>query len=139
MEILSNKIKSVGLALLLVGISSSSFAQKARFKEKKIARNLDKHIRYLASDELEGRGTGSAGEQLSAKYVAEQFEKIGLSPDSKNGYYQYMDIPTLRIAQTNCNLMIGKEALTLFSDYYPLSPSSNNGSYIGVAINVNYG
>ena len=139
MEISLNNIKSIGLALLLVGITSSSFAQKARFKEKKIARNLDKHIRYLASDELEGRGTGSAGEQLSAKYVADQFQKIGLTPKGTDGYFQYMDIPTLRMAQPNCNLMIGRETLTLFSEYYPLSPSANNGSYAGVAINVNYG
>jgi hypothetical protein len=40
--------------------------------------NLKKHIEFLASDKLEGRGTGSKGEQKAAKYIAKQFKKIGL-------------------------------------------------------------
>jgi hypothetical protein len=40
--------------------------------------NLKKHIEFLASDKLEGRGTGTKGEQKAAKYIAKQFKKIGL-------------------------------------------------------------
>ena len=37
-------------------------------------------IEYLASDSLEGRQTGSAGEQLAADYIAKRYEEIGLKP-----------------------------------------------------------
>src|SRR6476659_5046079 len=41
---------------------------------------LRAHLEFLASDALEGRGTGTRGGDLAAKYVAAQFERIGLRP-----------------------------------------------------------
>jgi len=42
------------------------------------AEDLRLHVAYLASDELEGRLTGTRGEQLATEYVAEVLEKAGL-------------------------------------------------------------
>ncbi len=139
MEILLNKNRRALLTGLIIAIGLISFAQKPRFGEKKIRKNVEKHISYLASDELQGRGTGSAGEQMSAKYIAEQFELLGLEPKGEEGYHQYLDIATLRMAQANSTLNLEKDVLTLFSDFYPLSPSSNTGTYYGKAVNVGYG
>jgi len=41
---------------------------------------LKKHVAYLASDELEGRLTGSAGEQKAAEYLAAELEAMGARP-----------------------------------------------------------
>ena len=38
------------------------------------------HIRFLASDLLEGRGPGSRGDELAEHYIAAQFESLGLKP-----------------------------------------------------------
>ena len=38
------------------------------------------HTRFLADDELAGRGTGTSGERLAAVYIASQLERIGLEP-----------------------------------------------------------
>lgn len=43
-------------------------------------KKIEKHIRYLASDELNGRGTGTEDEAKAAKYISEQFKEIGLRP-----------------------------------------------------------
>ncbi|MEZ4699731.1 MAG: M28 family peptidase [Rhodothermales bacterium] len=43
---------------------------------------------YLASDLLEGRQTGSAGETLAAEYIASQFAAIGLEPRGTDGWLQ---------------------------------------------------
>ena len=51
--------------------------------------NLRKHITYLASDKLEGRGTGTKGEQKAAKYIAKQIKKIGLKGAGTEGSYLY--------------------------------------------------
>ncbi len=104
-----------------------------------MANRVKAHIEYLASDALGGRGTGSEGEQLSAQYIATEFEKLGLEPKGENEYFQDIDITTLRIAQANTSLMIGDEVLTLFQDFYPLSASEDQGSYRGAAINVKSG
>src|SRR5256885_9388579 len=49
--------------------------------------DLLKHIKILASDEFEGRAPGSKGEELSVKYIAEQFKSLGLQPGNPNGTY----------------------------------------------------
>jgi hypothetical protein len=44
------------------------------------AANLKKHVSYLASDDLKGRGTSSPGELKAAGYIASEFREIGLIP-----------------------------------------------------------
>lgn len=45
------------------------------------------HVKFLADDLLEGRGTGSRGGLLAAKYIAAQFEAMGLEPASPDRSY----------------------------------------------------
>lgn len=50
------------------------------------------HMRFLADDALEGRGTGTRGYELAAKYVAAQFEALGLAPAGEGGGY-FQQVP----------------------------------------------
>ncbi len=43
------------------------------------------HLKYLASDSLEGRATGERGGELAAEYIVEQFQKLGLLPHGYAG------------------------------------------------------
>ncbi len=45
------------------------------------------HVRFLAHDLLEGRGTGQRGGDLAAEYMATQFAEYGLKPAGDNGSY----------------------------------------------------
>src|SRR5271167_4440403 len=45
------------------------------------------HVRFLADDLLEGRGPGTRGAEISAKYIATQFALYGLQPAGDNGTY----------------------------------------------------
>ncbi len=45
------------------------------------------HVRFLASDLLEGRGTGQRGGDIAADYIATQFALYGLKPAGDNGTY----------------------------------------------------
>lgn len=45
-------------------------------------------IGYLASEELEGRATGSEGERKAAAFLIKHFENLGLSPKGTEGYLQ---------------------------------------------------
>ena len=42
--------------------------------------SMMRDVRYLASDQLEGRGTGTAGNDSAAAYIARRLESIGLQP-----------------------------------------------------------
>lgn len=128
------------ITLILTIFTLSSSAQRPWFKERKIAKLVKKHVEFLASDALEGRYTASAGELKSAEYIAEQLMAIGVKPhDSLNSYYQTFKIVDLRMAQANSSLKIGDQVYTLFQDFYPLSPSINNGSFNGEIVNVGFG
>lgn len=48
---------------------------------------LRRHITFLASDDLEGRGTASLGEVRAANYIADHFKRIGLKPMGTGGSF----------------------------------------------------
>src|ERR1700683_409846 len=45
------------------------------------------HVKYLASDQLEGRGVGTRGEKLATEYIAAQFDSAGAKPAGENGTF----------------------------------------------------
>lgn len=55
-------------SILLVTVKAQNFNEQ----------RIKKHISYLASDELKGRGTASPEEILAANYIAAEFKKSGL-------------------------------------------------------------
>jgi Zn-dependent M28 family amino/carboxypeptidase len=62
------------------------------------------HIKVLSSDEYEGRAPGTKGEDLSVKYIADQFKKLTLKPGNPDGTY-VQKVPLVGI--------LGKEAKPL--------------------------
>jgi Zn-dependent M28 family amino/carboxypeptidase len=79
------------------------------------------HVRYLASDRLEGRLTGSAGYRKAAEYVAQKFKEDGLEPAGTDGYFQAVPFDVQRVVALDSHLELvrgGKVAarLTLGED-----------------------
>ena len=48
---------------------------------------LKAHIKFLADDLLEGRGTGARGGEIAAKYIAAQLEAVGAKGAGENGSF----------------------------------------------------
>lgn len=63
--------------VLFLGLSSLFFSYQSEGQNTDI-KKIEKHIRFLASDELRGRGTGTEDEIKAAKYISDQFKEIGL-------------------------------------------------------------
>ena len=51
------------------------------------ANKIKNEVSYLASDELNGRGTGTVDEAKAAAYIAKQFEEIKLIPKGEKGTF----------------------------------------------------
>ena len=51
------------------------------------ANDILQHIKVLSADEFEGRGPGTKGEELSVKYLTEQYQRLGLKPGNPDGTY----------------------------------------------------
>lgn len=52
------------------------------------ADDLLRHTKVLSSDEFEGRAPASRGEELTVKYLTEQFTRLGLKPGNPDGTYR---------------------------------------------------
>ncbi|MBO0798496.1 MAG: M28 family peptidase, partial [Blastocatellia bacterium] len=54
---------------------------------------LRAHVKFVADDLLEGRGPGARGGMIAAKYIAAQFEALGLEPAAANrSYFQQVQM-----------------------------------------------
>jgi len=86
------------------------------------------HMRFLADDLLEGRGTGSRGYELAAKYVAARFEALGLAPaGTEGGYFQPVPLRRTATVASKCSLALlrdGKRTELKFGEDYVLSGSN---------------
>ncbi len=54
------------------------------------------HVKYLSSDELEGRGTGQRGGDMAADYLGKQFALYGLKPAGDNGTF-FQQVPMVGV------------------------------------------
>jgi Zn-dependent M28 family amino/carboxypeptidase len=53
-------------------------------------------VKYLSSDALEGRGTGTKGGDLAAEYIAKQFKDAAVEPAGDNGSY-FQKVPMVGV------------------------------------------
>ncbi len=121
-QIMKNlRFKSLHFIVFLFLASSLAFAQKPSIDEK----NVRSEMGFLASDAMQGRGSGTVFERIAAEYIGSQFMQFGLEPageigpDGKPTYVQTVDIsrasfagsPTLKYA--SASLEHGKEMLVL--------------------------
>ncbi|HEX4808713.1 MAG TPA: M28 family peptidase [Bryobacteraceae bacterium] len=82
---------------------------------------LRAHVKYLASDELEGRGVGTRGEKLATEYLAAQLALNGVKPGGENGTY-FQRVPLVGSTTLPAATMViqshGKKLrLTFVKDY----------------------
>lgn len=106
--------------------------------------HLKKHIDYLASDELEGRGTGEKGNDAAARYIAEQLKNFGLEPAGDNGTYfqEFEVVKQLELGPKNSfTATVARKKpvqYTLKTDFIPVG-FSENASVSGNVVFAGYG
>lgn len=126
----------LGIVGLLLGthavLASNDAADEAMTTIRPEAIRAD--MRFLADDLLEGRGTGTRGYELAAKFMAAQFEALGLQPAGDSGtYFQNVPLRSMKPDETKTILTLvpaGKEeTLTFRQDYIsfgdPARPESS--------------
>jgi hypothetical protein len=98
------------------------------------------HVRYLASDELTGRGVDTSGIKLARDYLAREFASYGLIPGGDDGtYFQPFSVTTgVAVKQPTSLVLNGRQSLALGSDWIPLAMSAS-GQVKAELIFVGYG
>lgn len=102
--------------LLLAGCSSSKNAAKT---DTQLTDNLKAHIQYLADDKLEGRRTGTRGEELAMEYISNQFKEIGLLPKGTEYYPQTFIVNDGKKIDSITSFTINDNKLELGKDFFP--------------------
>ena len=87
---MSVNLSSFSPSLVGVGEIKQKLPQQeplARLAPRFSSKRMMDHIKYLASEELEGRGLGYKGLEKVAHYIAIAFKKAGLKPGGDNNSY----------------------------------------------------
>ena len=67
---------------------------------------ISAQVRFLASDLLEGRGTGARGHELAVAYVSTQLQALGLEPAGENGtWLQFVPLRAARVTAASLELL----------------------------------
>jgi Zn-dependent M28 family amino/carboxypeptidase len=97
------------------------------------------HVKFLASNLLEGRGTGQHGGDSAAEYIATQFASYGLKPAGENGTY-FQDVPMVEVktlGATSFNFVTTSlDTMTLknLDDFVTNNESQTEAAYIDAPI-----
>ncbi len=102
---------------------------------------LKNHEKYLTSDSLKGRLTGSTGDSLAAEYIRKEFTSIGLVPLTGDGWQRF-EVTKRIIPGKNNSLLINGTNYISDKDFMPLSFSSDGNLeaeviFVGYGFNIN--
>jgi Zn-dependent M28 family amino/carboxypeptidase len=123
------RLRLLSLLIVFQGLSLFVQAQDVQTYSTTITKDdLKKHLTYIASDELEGRDTGSKGIQLAADYVVKHFKEWGLAGPVKsnatNNFFQPVPLQTTRFETT---LSVKGKKLEAFKDYITINSGIATG------------
>lgn len=127
------KIRNLSIVLAAVLLTTVGVVAQQKGLEPSVDR-LKKDVSYLASDQLDGRRTGTTGANEAAKYIAGEFSKIGLKPGEARYLQSFPYVAGVELGRNNRLLShnVGK-------DWMPLGFSANQSMEGVQAILVGYG
>lgn len=127
------------LSLCILFVPDQALAQKRKKRKKagteaqwekdffnNLPGRLKEHIFILASDSLEGRRTGTPGEQMAAAYISNRFSDNGISPmGDNNTWLQWFEVNEGREFQPASTLQLNDKHLAAGVDFFPYANSAS--------------
>jgi aminopeptidase YwaD len=93
MYICVSKADMITRCFTLVFVASFIVASPVTFAQskadKKMIKQLQADIGFLASDSLEGRRTGTKGEQIAAAYIEQRYQQMKIAPYRSTYYHPF--------------------------------------------------
>ena len=75
------------LVILFTGLNAQMNSDEDHAFAAMNVRTFKSHLKFIASDLLEGRGTGTRADAVCQKYIVSQLQLLGLDPGGENGSY----------------------------------------------------
>lgn len=108
------------------------------FAQNELQDQLSAHVYFLSDDRLEGRATGSEGEQIALEYISNYFKAYGLKPKGEEGFVQSFDFTLGKKAGITNAMRINDFQMEIIQDYFPLA-YSGNGTVKALVEDVGFG
>ena len=124
----------VFFSLFLIALVSCSVSVR---KKDVTTDELLKEIKYLSSDSLKGRLTGSPGDSLAAEFIKGELASYGLIPLTGDGLQRFKVTDKI-VAGTNNSFSINGTNYSPEKDFTPMS-FSENGSLESEVVFAGYG
>ncbi len=126
-EFCADKIKSASAFFVLILIWTFTHSGWTA-ETPDLARSraeIQRHVRYLASDELMGRGVDTPGIELARDYIAREFKQYGLVPGGDKGtYFQELEVVTgAKIKEPTAAILSENSPLVVDRDWTPFGAS----------------
>ena len=120
------KIKNISLVVAAVLLTTVACLAQQQQREPNVDR-LKKDVSYLASDQLDGRRTGTDGATQAAKYIADEFSKIGLKAAVQKHLQNFPYVGSVELGKNNALTVRNNEtySLKVGEDWVPVGFSSN--------------
>ena len=122
-------------AVLLIPFALS-FAQNPKIPNEALvgyraisASSLSARLSFIASPELEGREKTFRGQKVAARYIASEFQRVGLKPMGDSGsYFQHFKVEATKMSDKSTITVSTKQGATPFlirKDFFALSAPDN--------------
>lgn len=119
------------ISIKVSAIETTDPVNPVPFAEKITATYLEKHLSVLASDEYEGRETGTEGQKKAARYIAKQFEEMGLPRIGEEDSY-FQKISFIAENWQTIKFSVNEKRMRHLSDYYSFPSTNSNQELIEV-------
>lgn len=128
-------LRLVFLFAVVNGAGCSS-SKKSTQPDTGVLDHLKSHIAYLADDRLEGRRTGTKGEEMAVEYIRQQFQAIGLQPAGTESYTQSFIVNDGKQIDSVTELSINNTRLVTGKDFFPFpfSPAISMEAMPSIAV-----
>lgn len=108
------------LCWLTTAVSAQALSPATRLARSVSPEAYKAHLQFLADDALEGRAPATRGGDLAAKYIAAQFQRLGLVPAGDSGTY-FHRVPIIALTPSPTLKITGPNPATLrYRDDYVL-------------------
>jgi len=118
----ANKIPAVALPSTFT--DGSPYIDPTPFMNSITAKDMREHLTILASDEFEGRETGTKGNRMAANYISQQFSDLSLPRVVDNKSY-FQKVSFYKESWDELRVIANNESMRNLNDFFAF-PSTNS-------------
>jgi hypothetical protein len=129
MKFMKMTMKEVIALVFILIFHVNQFSAQDKSVPQKIAdgiraEELKSHLSVLASDEYEGRETGTRGQKKAAQYIADYYQALGVEPCVNGSWFQ--SYPLKKVSHMKSNAIMGGKKYEMIKDFYFFSSEENS-------------